>query len=126
MTSIWKPLRGPLTDWPLAVCDANSVDPATDLITCDVVAREGYGENYQVFHNPRQRWYYLSKQLASEIIVFKQADSRKESSVGKLIVAGNQLLLKLLGVPHASFLNPLADPTEPPRESIEVRAFLFY
>lgn len=87
MTSAWKPLRGPLMDWPLAVCDPNSVDPDTDLITCDVVAREGYGENYQVFHSPHFKWYYLSKQLASEIIIFRQADTKEDASIGMLIAS---------------------------------------
>ena len=114
-------------DWPLAVCDAGSVDPETDLITCDVVAREGYGENHQVFHSPHLRWYYLSKQLASEIIVFRQADTREETSVVmEMLITVVEICTEALGVPHASFFNPLAESTELPSESIEARAFLFY
>lgn len=35
--SIWKPLRGPVMDWPLAMCAAQTVDPMTDFEPCDLV-----------------------------------------------------------------------------------------
>jgi hypothetical protein len=70
-------------DWPLALCDARSVDPGTDLIPCDVVAREGYGENLQVYHNSNFKWYYLSNMSSSEVIIFRQADTIADFSVGR-------------------------------------------
>lgn len=73
--SIWKPLRGPLADWPLALCDAESVNYEADLIAADVVSRTGYTENIQVYYNPKHQWYYLSGQKSTELAIFCQGDT---------------------------------------------------
>nr|POE75759.1 hypothetical protein CFP56_67778 [Quercus suber] len=108
--SIWKPLRGPVKDWPLAVCDAASLDQS-DVQECDVVFGTQVIENYLVQHNPQQRWYYLSDQTPSEAWVFMQSDTANGG---------------LIGAPHSSFLHPGHAESVQPRESIEVRAIAFY
>ncbi|KAL9124674.1 MAG: hypothetical protein Q9217_006019 [Psora testacea] len=35
--NIWRPLFGPLEDWPLAVCDFESLEPDEDLVASDNV-----------------------------------------------------------------------------------------
>jgi hypothetical protein len=76
MSSVWRPLRGPVLDWPLALCDSSSINPGEDLVASDVVLGKGVAlENYLVHYSPRQRWWYLSKQLPSELLVFRQCDS---------------------------------------------------
>jgi len=72
--NLWKPLKGPLTDWPLAVCDARTVEES-DLIATDIVRRTVFNENYQVYYNEKQEWWYLSEQRSDEIMVFCQAES---------------------------------------------------
>jgi len=109
--NIWKPLRGPLTDWPLAFCDAESVNVETDLIAADVVSRTGYTENFLVYYNPKHQWYYLSGQKPTELSIFCQGDTK---------------FVDEKSVPHCGFRNPLSDPNERPRESIETRAFVYY
>jgi hypothetical protein len=79
--SIWKPLKGPLTDWPLAVCDARTVEES-DLVATDIVRRTVFNENYQVYYNEKQEWWYLSGQRPDEIMVFCQAELG-ESAKGK-------------------------------------------
>lgn len=74
--SVWHPLKGPLVDWPLAVCDAASVDFENDTMAGDVVERAKAFENTQVHFNPGQKWYYLKDQLSSELLIFKNADSQ--------------------------------------------------
>lgn len=74
--TIWKPLHGPLSDWPLAVCDGTTVDPSTDLEPQDIVDRDEVLENVHVYHRPTHQWYYLSGQQASELLIFRQADTR--------------------------------------------------
>lgn len=74
--SVWHPLKGPLVDWPLAVCDASSVDFTADTMPGDVVGRDEVFENTQVHYNAEQRWYWLPDQLSSELMIFKNADSR--------------------------------------------------
>ncbi|EED16519.1 CmcJ-like methyltransferase, putative [Talaromyces stipitatus ATCC 10500] len=110
--NIWKPLKGPLTDWPLAVCNAAVVDKVNDLEAADLLYPDLATENYQVYYNPNHEWHYLSGQEVSELMVFKQADHMMQSS--------------LPGVPHCSFPNPFTPKGEAPRESIEARALVFY
>lgn len=48
----------------------------------DVVDRGGFTENYQVYFNPDHKWYYLNKQLPSEVVVFRQTDSDQRFATG--------------------------------------------
>lgn len=73
--TIWKPLRGPLYDWPLALCDGNSVDSNSDLEPQDIVDRDEVLENVHVYHRSPHRWYYLNGQQDSELLIFRQADT---------------------------------------------------
>ncbi|KAI0878290.1 hypothetical protein GGS24DRAFT_497109 [Hypoxylon argillaceum] len=106
----WRPLRGPLRDWPLALCDPSTVDPKNDFIATDNIIKGEYAENIGLHHAEKQRWYYLRDQLAEELLVFRQADSD-----------GNT------GVPHASFRLPQTLHESPvPRESIEARLVVYF
>ncbi len=67
-------------DWPLALCDAETVDFENDTMAGDVVDRDAVFENTQVHFNPGQKWYYLPNQMPSELLIFKNADS--ESKLG--------------------------------------------
>jgi len=124
--NIWRPLHGPLKDWPLAVCDAASVEPSRDLKDMDNVlpndlnavnyVQPGDGTNLNVAENvlahysPAQRWYYLSDHQPSELLIFRQVDSAGKS-----------------GVPHASFYQqPLGHGLPRQRESVEVRALVYF
>jgi hypothetical protein len=82
--SIWKPLYGPLTNWPLALCDAQTVNLEEDCIATDVVTRIGWTENYQVYTNPHYRWYYLNNQEADELALFRQCDTDESFATGEL------------------------------------------
>jgi hypothetical protein len=75
-TSVWKPLNGPIRDWPLAVCDATTVNWKADLEPTDIVSPQTQEENYQVYHRPQHRWFYLSDQTNSELLLFNQFDSQ--------------------------------------------------
>src|SRR5262249_20340132 len=45
--NLWRPIRGPLLDSPLAVCHAQSVRPE-ELVPSDLVYRDRTGETYSV------------------------------------------------------------------------------
>ena len=81
--SIWKPLRGPLRDWPLALCDAETVQ-ADHLVAADKVFEARFSENLQVYYDAAQSWFYLKDQEPSELLVFRQADSHPTGRVGML------------------------------------------
>ncbi|KAN0099275.1 putative CmcJ-like methyltransferase [Hyaloscypha variabilis] len=109
--NIWKPLRGPLYDWPLAMCDPATVDYDHDIMSADLLWPDEVVENCMVFHNPCHKWYYFSGQTPSELLIFRQMDST--------MVENN-------GVPHTAFQNPLTPDGDSPRESMEVQAVLFF
>lgn len=94
----------------MAYCDARTMDPERDLLAVDEVFPTVANEVYQVTHNPNHKWYYIPDQLDSEVAIFAGYDSLKGQT---------------LAVPHCSF--DLGDASSgEPRQSIEVRAFVFY
>jgi hypothetical protein len=109
--NMWRPIRGPLRDAPLAVCDARSVDP-TDLVQSDLVYRDRVGETYSVTWNPAHRWYYAPEMRPDEALLLKIADTRTD-------VAARFM-------PHTSFTDPTTPPDAFPRESIELRTLVFH
>ncbi|KAL6796425.1 hypothetical protein GGI42DRAFT_356559 [Trichoderma sp. SZMC 28013] len=109
--NIWKPLRGPVRDYPLTVCDPRTVHPQHDLQPRDTINVEMVRETYQIHQSDSHRWYYLSDQRADEAWVFLQSDSSDDG---------------LIGVPHTAFKNPLSTDNDFLRESIEVRAIVIY
>ncbi|ETS78888.1 hypothetical protein PFICI_08741 [Pestalotiopsis fici W106-1] len=72
--NIWRPIRGPVEDYPLALCDGTSVSDV-DLIACDHVRRNFKGETIYPYYSPNQKWYYLSKQEKDEVLLIKMFDS---------------------------------------------------
>jgi hypothetical protein len=109
--NVWRPIRGPVLDSPLALCDAQSFTDA-DLIASDLVYPHVRGETSSVEFNPEHRWYYFSEQQPDEVILIRVHDSADDGRARLSF--------------HTSFENPLAPPDAPPRESIEVRALVFF
>jgi len=107
--NVWRPLKEPILDSPLALCDSRTVR-SEDLVATDQVTRKLAGEIYYVKYNPEQRWHYLSNQKKDEVVVFKSYDSEAGVSFA----------------PHVAFENPHAHADAPERESVEVRALVFY
>src|SRR5262245_3358359 len=55
--NLWRPIRGPLRDMPLAVADAQSVKPG-QLVPSDLIYPHRVGETYSVRYDDAHRWYY--------------------------------------------------------------------
>lgn len=111
VVNVWRSLRGPVLDTPLAVCDARSID-ASDLVEAEVRYPRRNGEIYVLAHAPRHRWWYYPRMDRHEVLVFKQYDSRL-SGVARF-------------VPHAAFAHPEAPADAPPRLSIEARCLVLF
>lgn len=109
--NLWRPIRGPLRDAPLAVCDAGSV-ASSDLVPSDLVYRNRVGETYGVRFNPNHRWFYVPDMQPEEALLLKCYDSAID---GRARFA-----------PHTAFEDPTAGPDVAPRESIELRTFVFH
>ena len=75
MLRVWKPLAGPLRDWPLALCDASTLDVPRDVVPTDIIFRNFIAENCMVHYSEGQRWHYLADQSPAELLVFKAADT---------------------------------------------------
>ncbi|KAH6640337.1 hypothetical protein F5144DRAFT_560035 [Chaetomium tenue] len=108
LINIWKVLAGPNNDWPLAVCDAQSVDFTTDYVANDVINEITVGENGLMHYSSKHKWYFLKDQEVDDLILF-----RNSNSLGKRAIAF-----------HAAFDPKLVD--GPPRQSIEMRFAGFY
>lgn len=109
--NVWRPIRGPLEDAPLALCDARSVAPE-DLVPTDLLYEDRTGEIYNVRHNPAHRWFYAPRMSRDEVLLFRCYDSAEDG--------------RARFVPHAAFEDPTTPRTAIPRESIELRTLAFY
>ena len=109
--NVWRPIRGPLQDAPLALCDARTV-AAEDFIAGDLIYPDKVGEHYRFVYNPAHRWFYFPDMQPDEAILLKCFDSDAE--------------VPARFTPHSAFDDPGAPADRPPRESIEVRALVFF
>ncbi|MGA2128910.1 MAG: CmcJ/NvfI family oxidoreductase [Xanthobacteraceae bacterium] len=109
--NLWRPIRGPLRDAPLAVCDARTV-AAGDLVPSDLVYTNRVGETYAVTYNPAHRWFYVPEMRPDEALLLKCFDSETD---GRARFA-----------PHTAFDDPTAPADVAPRESIELRTLVFH
>jgi hypothetical protein len=109
--NLWRPIRGPLRDAPLAVCDASSV-ASVDLVPSDLVYQHRVGETYNVTYNPAHRWFYVPEMQPDEALLLKCYDSATDG--------------RARFVPHTAFEDPTAPADVLPRESIEIRTLVFH
>lgn len=109
--NLWRPIRGPLRDAPLAVCDAGSVAPV-DLVAADLIYANRTGETYAVTYNPNHRWFYVPAMQRDEALLIKCFD---------LLTDGRARF-----APHTAFDDPSVPADILPRESIEIRTLVFH
>ena len=109
--NLWRPIRGPLLESPLALCDAESLEEQ-NLIASDLRYPDRVGETYAITYNPNQRYYYFPKMQADEAVLIRCFDSAR-SGPARFSA-------------HGAFDDPDSPPDAPPRESIEVRALVFF
>jgi hypothetical protein len=123
--NLWRALSGPAQDWPLALCDGNSVgadegvpnamirvealpDPAH--IPAEMPAEGLVGEAFVFRWNPAHRWWYFPDMTPDEVLAFKLYDSERHGA---------------WRVPHVSFADPGAAGA-PPRQSVEIRTVAYF
>lgn len=111
---LWRPTNeAPLLDAPLAVCDARSVGPH-DMVRNELLYPGRRGETCIGLHNAAHHWFFFPHQRRDEVIVFKNFDS----AAGASGITGV--------VPHTAFDDPATPQDAPLRQSLELRAFVFY
>lgn len=121
--NVWRPIK-PITRDPLAVCDARSLSDADVfpvLATLppkgsktyeNVSAGEGF-ETLGVMAGSGQRWYYASNMKPDEALLIKMFDTKMDGQTARRS-------------PHSSFVDPATKHIQEPRESIEIRSFVFW
>ena len=82
-------MRGPVGDWPLALCDPRTVTP-TLLQDGDVVFEDFVIENRLLQYGPKLEWFFVSNQSPDEAWVFVQADSKKDTPCGEWNAKGRE------------------------------------
>jgi hypothetical protein len=108
--NVWKPIRGPVEQAPLAVCDARTI-AADDLVPTDLRYRDRTGEVYSLRWSPHHAWFYFPRMEADEAMLLKCFDSAPD---------------RARFTAHSAFDDPESRPDTPPRESIEVRTLAFW
>jgi hypothetical protein len=109
--NLWRPIRGPLRDSPLAMCDGTTVAPA-DLVASDLIYPNRSGETYSVTYNPNHRWFYFPEMTVDEALLLKCYDSATDG--------------RTRFGPHTAFVDPTTPADAAPRESIELRTLVFH
>jgi hypothetical protein len=109
--NLWRPIRGPLRDSPLAMLDGTTVQEG-DLIASDLIYPNRRGETYSVRFNPGHRWFYFPEMTPDEAILLKCYDSATDG--------------RTRFGPHTAFVDPTTPADAPPRESIELRTLVFH
>lgn len=110
VVNVWKPIRGPVRQAPLAVCDARSIG-RDDLVPTDLRYPDRNGEVYSLAFNPAHRWFYYPDMQANEALLLKCFDSATD---------------RARFTAHTAFDDPTSPADAAPRESVEVRTLAFF
>jgi hypothetical protein len=114
MYNVWRTFSPPPQDFPLALCDARTVDPS-DEVTVTAITAELSGDivhdTTSYVHNPAHRWYWFPDMTVDEVIVFKSHDTDPA---------------KARRVAHTAFTDPTCPPGVPTRASVEMRALAVF
>ncbi len=119
LVNAWRPIRGPVQDMPLAVCDPRTTRRA-DYVETDIhhfgeddLERPRHtGQIYSLRHAATHRWYYVPDMTPNEVLLLSNWVSDDVRHLGYAA--------------HTGFDNPLAPPGAMPRESIEARTLVIY
>ncbi|KAK3985049.1 hypothetical protein QBC44DRAFT_335721 [Cladorrhinum sp. PSN332] len=145
LINVWRPIRHPATDFPLAVVDWRTTEKK-DMVPVSLLypvrkegeddddrgkerlptpeslaSTEGYevkGETYGVLPNEGHKFYYVKDMKPEEAMFIKCFDSWSEWNGGRNGIAAL--------TPHTAFIDPQTPEGTPGRESIEVRCLVFY
>jgi len=130
--NVWRPLVNTVYDYPLAVCDFNSLDVDVDLEPTALLYPPPTvnGETYSLRPSPRHAWWYWSEMTVDNVMLLKCYDSasRALSKVKRSRVDVQETELREVAgmAPHTAFLDEEGAKKGIPRSSIEVRCLVFY
>ncbi|KAF2791294.1 hypothetical protein K505DRAFT_249299 [Melanomma pulvis-pyrius CBS 109.77] len=126
LMNLWRPIGGPVENWPLAVCDGSTL-PETSLVECERIRREYVGNTMYLLQTAGIKWYYHSQQSEDDLLIFKTFDSSRDVAANCKYTQGltSEEMLTIVDCSHGSF-QPKDVPSDTKiRQSIEVRALVF-
>jgi hypothetical protein len=110
IVNVWRPIVGPLQQFPLALGDAASLTP-DDILATDLIYPDRVGEIYSIAYNPAHRWFYFPEMGRDEVVLIKTYDS--DTARARFSA-------------HSAFADPNFPDPKILRESIEIRALVFW
>ena len=111
IVNVWRSIHGSVETFPMAFCDATSVDN-DDLVPVKRLSNDRIGEIQYALHNPNHRWFYFPVMQIDEAALIKTYDSATDGRARFTI--------------HSAFDDPSAAADAAPRQSIETRCFVFF
>lgn len=120
IVNVWRSMTGPIEQWPLAMCDARTIDDAKlhTVERRDNARREPSfeysrpSETRHASYDARHRWYWFPRMDRDEVILLKNYDTLTDGTARYAL--------------HSAIEDPTTPPDAAPRESIESRAFAFF
>jgi len=113
IVNVWRPTVRTVETLPLGLMDARTV-VMDDFLTIHRIEAGGrVGQIQHVKHSDRHKWYYFPKMERNEVAIFKTYDSHVEEGLSRF-------------TPHCAAVVDGEPENVPPRESIEVRSFVFF
>ena len=109
--NFWKPLKHPVEEKPLAMCDVTSASK-DDMIKMVLRYRDRNGEIYVMRHSSSHKWWYFPNMRPQHALLLKTYDSETDGRA------------RFLG--HSAFEDPNTLPSARVRESIEIRTMAFF
>ena len=107
----WRAINTTIESQPLALINGATI-PEIGFIPYQRRYRYRTGETYHISYSPEHRWYYFPRMTRDEAIVFKVFDTDRDAGVRFTA--------------HSAFDDPTTPPDPNIRESIEMRALVFY
>ncbi|PWN91048.1 hypothetical protein FA10DRAFT_229492 [Acaromyces ingoldii] len=110
LVNVWRPLRGPVEEHPLAMADSRSVTPS-DWEPSELRYETWTGQTLLIHPpaegEPQHKWYYYKGLDTNQAILLKCYDSETETRT-----------------PHTAFIDPTTARDAAPRWSIELRVLV--
>jgi len=120
IVNVWRSMRGVIQEWPLAVCDARSInDDCLQTVVRNAPHRtepsfeySRSSETRHAVYDPNNRWFYFPNMDRDEALLFKSYETLRDGTARYSM--------------HTALEDPTRPPNASPRESIESRVFAFF
>ena len=111
IVNVWRSVAGVVEQWPLALCDARSVDDS-HLHTVERRAYNRVGQTRHASYDAGNVWYYFPRMTRDEAVLIKNYDTATDGRARYAL--------------HTAFADPTSPPDAAPRESLETRCLVFF